>query len=186
MIASCASLSASLARPGADPVTVGTLNPLVQKLAGGDRRSIGRSPEDVADVLARPELFERLIAAMLNADPLIRMRAADAAEKASAQRPELLQPHKQKSLTGASACDQQEICWHVAQILPRLELTPGERAAAVAILNGYLSHKSRIVQVCAMQALADITHDDASLRPRVVANLEELTTTCSATVRVRG
>ncbi len=35
-----------------------SMHPLLQKLDGGDRRSIGRSEEVVADVLADPALFD--------------------------------------------------------------------------------------------------------------------------------
>ena len=57
------------------------MDDLVARLQGGDRRSIGRVDEVVREVLADPSLFGRLFEGMLHEDPLIRMRAADAAEK---------------------------------------------------------------------------------------------------------
>ena len=61
------------------------LHPEVAKLTGGDRRSIGRSNEVVADVLADPSLFDLIFDAIASDDPLIAMRAADAVEKVTAR-----------------------------------------------------------------------------------------------------
>lgn len=162
------------------------MHPLVAKLEGGDRRSVGRSGEVVADVLAEPQLFEVVFEAMLAGDPVIRLRAADAAEKITATRPELLQPHKRRLLSTVAAQPQQEVRWHVAQMLPRLQLTRRERAAAVERLFEYLDDESRIVKTCAMQALADLSADDEGLRRRVVPLLRQLTETGSPAMRSRG
>ena len=51
------------------------------------------------------------------------MRAADAVEKITARRPELLRPHKRRLLTELALIPQQEVRWHVAQMLPRLSLS---------------------------------------------------------------
>jgi len=87
-------------------------------LAGGDRRSIGRSAQVVADVLAHPERFGAVIAAISDDAPVVRMRAADAAEKITAQRPELLGPYKRLLLDDLARASQAEVRWHVAQMLP--------------------------------------------------------------------
>jgi len=67
---------------------------IVNELAGGDRRSIGRSNKVVADVLKNPSLFSEVFHGILSDDPLIRMRSADAAEKITAKHPEYLQDYK--------------------------------------------------------------------------------------------
>lgn len=56
------------------------MHPILKKLQGGDRRSIGRADEVVEDVLGDPTLFEFVFAGMLHDDPIIRMRAADVDE----------------------------------------------------------------------------------------------------------
>ena len=63
---------------------------VLHKLAGGDRRSVGRVGEVVQDVLADPDLFDTLFRGMVDQDPVIRMRSADAVEKITAVRPEYL------------------------------------------------------------------------------------------------
>ena len=123
---------------------------------------------------------------MLSDDPVIRMRAADAVEKITASRPEYLQPYKTKLIQQVAKIEQQEVRWHVAQLVPRLELSEEERAVVVEVLLGYLNDKSKIVKTFSMQALADLTEQDASLRSQVIPLLEELTKTGSPAMKSRG
>jgi hypothetical protein len=157
-----------------------------QLLAGGDRRSIGRSQEAVAIVLESPDQFSALVDAMLAPDPVVRMRAADAAEKATATHPELLQPEKDRLLTKIAIIPQQEVRWHIAQMLPRLQLDPVERHAALEILQGYLSDRSKIVCTFSIQAMADLAQQDPSLLPEVLPQLKQLAETGSPAMRSRG
>jgi len=162
------------------------MNDVLKKLEGGDRRSIGRVSEVVADVLNDPSLFEVIFNAMLSDDPIIRMRSADAVEKITAKHPEHLQPYKKKLIQQVAKINQQEVRWHVAQMFPRLELSKEEQAVIVEILLDYLDDKSKIVKTSSMQALADFAERDASLRSRIIQLLEELTQTGSPAMRSRG
>ena len=109
---------------------------LVAKLQGTDWRSIGRSEEVVADVLADPGQFRLVFDAILTPDPVVRMHAADAVEKIARRRPALLHGLENCMLTEVARIDQKEVRWHVAQLLPRLTLTLPQRAQAIAILRG--------------------------------------------------
>jgi len=162
------------------------MHPILKRLSGGDRRSIGRSNEIVAEVLAHPGHFRRVFAGLSSDDAIIRMRAADAVEKITAQRPELLQPFKKKLLAAAGSTDQQEVRWHAALMIPRLELTPKERAVAVDILFDYLRDRSSIVKTFAMQGLADLASKDSSLHGKILPLLEELTEIGTPAMRARG
>jgi hypothetical protein len=162
------------------------VHPILRKLAGGDRRSIGCSNEVARAIGRAPDLFAVVVDGMSVDDPVIRMRAADAVEKASRTRPDLLQPHKRRFLKDVAAVEQQEVRWHVAQIVPRLQLASRERTWAVALLASFLNDASRIVQVNAMQALADIALQDHRLRGRVIARLESLVAEGSPAVTARG
>jgi HEAT repeat protein len=159
---------------------------LLEKLHGTDRRSTGRVDEVVADVLAAPDLFGVLIAAMTGPDAVVRMRAADSAEKITRTRPELLAAHKAHLLGEVSAVPQSEVRWHVAQMLPRLELTESERRRAVQLLLGYLEDESSIERTFAMQALADLAAGDEALRERVLPILERLAASGTPSMRSRG
>lgn len=71
---------------------------VVDSLAGGDRRSLGRANMVVKGISRDPKLFSLVFEAMLHNDPVVRMRAADAIEKVTVSRPEFLQVHKRKLL----------------------------------------------------------------------------------------
>jgi hypothetical protein len=162
------------------------MNPILKKLAGTDRRSTGRSDEVVDEVLASPTLFDAVFEGMLADDPVLRMRAADAVEKITAQHPEYLRPYKNKLIRRVARIDQQEVRWHVAQMFSRLDLTRAERRVVVDILAEYLKDESKIVKTFSMQALADMAEQDAELRPSIVMQLQELTRTGSPAMQSRG
>jgi hypothetical protein len=162
------------------------MDDILEKLKGGDRRSVGRASEVVAQVLADPALFETVFGGMTHPDPLIRMRSADVAEKVTAHHPELLVPYKRRLLEQVAPIEQQEVRWHVAQMIPRLEWNPQERQQAGEILTSYLQDKSRIVQTMSLQALADLVAQDDTLRPTVIALLEEHARTGSPATKSRS
>jgi len=162
------------------------MDEILRKLRGGDLRSIGRSDEVVRDILKTPKLFSIVFDGIFSHDPRIRMRAADAVEKVSKQRPEYLQPLKGKLINHASKIEQQEVRWHVAQMLSYLRLEAAETEAVVRVLLGYLKDKSKIVQTFSMQTLADIAERDQRYRPRVISVLKDLTGSGSAAVKARG
>lgn len=162
------------------------MNDLLEMLKGGDRRSIGQAPRVVAKVCENPRLFPLLFEGLLTDDPVVRMRAADAVEKISARRPELLAPFKGELLLRISQCDQKEVRWHVAQLLPRLSLDALEMAAAIRILAEYLKDPSRIVRTFALQALADLAEREPSLRPRAIRELRSAARSGSPAVKSRA
>jgi len=157
----------------------------LDKLKGDDRRSIGRANEVVAEVLDKPELFETLIAGMTHKDPVVRMRTADAVEKISAQEPQFLEGHKADLIEIGAQTTQQELRWHFAQISPRLSLDEDELKQVVEILRAYLTDESKIVQVSAIQALADLVEQDEALFNEVYKIVERQTITGSPAVKSR-
>lgn len=162
------------------------MHELQEKLTGGDRRSIGRADEVVAQVLNDPALFEVVFNGMLVDDLLVRMRCADAAEKITAEHPEYLRGYEERLINQVAGIDQQEVRWHVAQMLSRLEMSDEERALAVEILLGYLNDDSKIVKTFSMQTLADFAERDPNLRPQVMSLLKQLAETGSPAMKSRG
>lgn len=162
------------------------MNPLLKRLTGGDRRSMGQSLEVAADVLANPLLFPKLFIGMSDPDPIVRMRAADAVEKVTVHNPRLLKPLRKKLLALASAIDQQEVRWHSALLFSRVEWSRPERVKIVAILQSYLTDKSSIVRTSAMQALGDIAVVDKKLRTSITKQLTQLTELGTPAMKTRG
>jgi hypothetical protein len=137
-------------------------------LAGGDRRSIGNAHALAATISDDPHLFEACVQAMSDDDPVVRMRAADAVEKASRPRPALLAPHKAALLGAISKINQHEVRWHLLQLLPRLSLTADERLEWFKRAVQWMQSDSRIVAAEALSALFGLARSDASLRAQAV------------------
>jgi hypothetical protein len=150
--------------------------PLSQTLAamlrGGDRRSIGRSDAAVKLVLQQPGRFGELIECLWSENRVLRMRAADAAEKVSAKKPRLLDRHKAELLGLLAEAEQIELRWHLALMIPRLRLAPPERQRAAEVLECYLDDRSSIVKTFALEGLADLARSDVALGPKVKQLLE--------------
>lgn len=159
---------------------------ILQALKGGDRRSIGRVKHVVEVVRRQPTLFPALIDGLYHEDQLVRMRAADAAEKLTSTHPEWLRPFKRRLMNLATRVKEQELRWHLAQMLPRLDLSRGDRLRVVAVLRGYLDDQSRIVKTFAMQGLADLAMQDDRLRIPIRRTLSSLTRTGSPSMKSRG
>jgi len=159
---------------------------LIGRLKGGDRRSIRGVPEVVDQVLADPMLFPIVVDGMTDANPLVRMRCADAVEKITAVRPEHLAPYKKRILQLAAMAEQQEVRWHLAQLFSRFQLSARERRRAVEILTEYLTDRSSIVKSFAMQGLADIAAQDSELRAPLIKRLKGLTRSGTPAMKSRG
>jgi len=159
---------------------------ILRLLRGGDRRTIGRADQIAAMVCKAPELFPELVAGLWSEDPLVRMRAADAAEKVTRESHELLQPYKEELLGLMMESTQQELRWHLAAMVPRLRLNAKERNLATSLLMRYLEDRSSIVRTFALQGLADLAQDDASIRPGVIEILRAATRSGTAAMKARG
>jgi hypothetical protein len=162
-----------------------TMHTLLKKLQGGDRRSIGRVDEAVAAVRHKPGLFADLVDGLFETDPLVRMRAADAVEKISVDFPEYLQAHKSRLIDLAGETTQQEVRWHLAQILPRLHLELAEKKEIEKILFLYLDDRSKIVVTFALQALTDFAVEDKKMQPRIIRVLKKNFQTGSPAIKSR-
>jgi hypothetical protein len=162
------------------------LENLTVRLTGGDRRSTGRADGIARETLANPTLAPLLVALMRHTDPVVRMRAADALEKASREQPELLAPSAETLLREIGPMEQQEIRWHVALMIPRLPLDASLRAEAVTLLRGYLDDRGRIVVVEALTALTALARDDAELSAWLMPELERAARSDAPSVRNRA
>ena len=160
---------------------------VLQKLKGGDLRSIGRVDEVVQDILRNPTLFEEVFEGVLDDDPIVRMHSADALEKVSSKHPEYLQPFKKRLINEVSKIKQQEVRWHVAQMFSYLEVNERERDQIINILLSYIdTSDSKIVKTFSMQTLADFAGKDKVVRPKILKILEELVKTGSPAMKSRG
>lgn len=159
---------------------------ILAMLTGGDRRSIGRADEVAALVEADPDLLPVLLSGMSDRDPLIRMRSADAAEKATLRHPQRLQPHKAALLGKLSRIEQAEVRWHVALMLPRLALSAIEQERVLATLTGFLGDASSIVRTCVLQALHDLAVKYPAWRADAVRLIGQHAASGTPAMKARG
>lgn len=159
---------------------------LIERLAGGDRKSIGKAPEVAKEALASPHRLPELIAGILGDDPIVRARSAVAVKLVALDRPELVQPFKKQLLKEISVIDQWEVREQFAIILPKLKLSSREINEAVEIFKNYLNYYSSIVRTCAMQALVDLSEIQPGLKDEVRPIIEDLTANGTAAMRARG
>jgi hypothetical protein len=155
-------------------------------LAGGDRRSIGRANE-VAELLhQRRSKCDHVIALLFDSDQLVRMRAADALEKASAQDARLIRRFKSQLISLLCQAEQKELRWHLALMAPRLVLRAADRERAVAALKRYLEDRSSIVKTCALEALARISIGDEESEREMLELLHQAERGGTAAMRARA
>lgn len=159
---------------------------ILQLLEGGDRRSISGVAEAVEMVSRNPRLFPGLLKGMWHENALVRMRAADAAEKITRTRRDLLQRHKGALLGLMPEATEQELRWHLAAMIPRLVLNDQERQLVVSVFERYLQDRSSIVKTFALQGLADLAREDSHLRPGVIERLREATRNGTAAMKARS
>lgn len=123
---------------------------------------------------------------MCDGDPIIRMRAADALEKSSRVHPAILMPHKNELLGEIAENPQQEVRWHLLQMLSRLQLSSAERTKALEIAIGSLHHHSRIVVAEALSALFRLSADEAEYMELAKEQAHRLSSSPFAAVRSRA
>lgn len=155
-------------------------------LGGSDRRSIGRANQVAKLVAQQPKRFGELVACLWHDDPVVRMRAADAAEKVSSQKPRLLARYKSQLLGLLAETEQIELRWHLAQMVPRLQLNPRERQRAAVALRRYLEDRSSIVRTFALQGLAELSQNDSELRAETKQLFEQALHSGTAAMRARA
>ena len=126
----------------------------VNLLSGGDLRSIGKSNSVVSLV----------------------MRAIDAIEKITLKHPNYLIKHKNEILNLSTVAHDKEFKWHLAQIIPRLSLTPHELTKAWKLLTNWALDKnnSRIVRVNSIQGLFEMLKENNGLTQDFALTLTEL------------
>jgi len=159
---------------------------ILEKLAGGDRKSTGSSEEVSLEVLERPELIEQLFVGIATEDVILRSRCSHALKYISYKKPELLYPYKRQLLEKMARIDQWEVREQFCILFTKLELTRDEASQAFDIFTANLDYYSSIVKTCAMQGLVDLALVQPSLKSDVKPIVQKLTATGTAAMRARG
>lgn len=162
------------------------------------RISSGRTAEVVKLVQVNPKKLTQLLECLWDEDPCVAMRAADALEKLTRRRGpvadeiqksilQTLQGSWKAPLIGLLAeAKENKLRWCLAPVIPRLALTIPECRRVAETLQSYLVDRSSIVKTMALQGLADLTQQDASLLPEVIDLLNIHSRSGTAAMRARG
>jgi hypothetical protein len=159
---------------------------LLQKLDGGDLRSIGRVDEVVQEVVADTSLSSELMAGLRMTNPLIRMRCADALEKVSRKVPHILRPHRAELRSMLLKPQPKEVLWHLLLIAPRLTWRSHDLPGIIAAATKALSDSSSIVKVCGLQALVNLLPQLPEYRPQVLSHIRNAIKSGTPAMRTRG
>ena len=98
---------------------------LIGVLLGKDLRTI-RQNGVVVNSIHDQQSFDELFSLVFHHDRPLVMRAIDAVEKVTSKRPEFLIAHKFQLLEILNSADHKELKWHIAQLIPRVNVTAAE------------------------------------------------------------
>ncbi|NOT35807.1 MAG: hypothetical protein HOP11_00345 [Saprospiraceae bacterium] len=146
-------------------------------LSGGDLRSIGKSDSVVLKVQTQSD-FDNLFKCLFHKDRLVVMRAADAIEKITLNNTQYLAIHKKEIINMSLVAKDKELMWHLALLIPRLDLNKQEFGNSWDILTKWAKDKknSRIVRVNSIQGLFEMLKKKNELEKDFKLTLTELET----------
>ena len=134
------------------------MNNLITYLKGGDLRSIADA-DKVVSLIKTQDDFENLFGYLFFKDRLVVMRAADAIEKITLNKPEFLQGHNKELINLLKTAADKELKWHLVLIVSRLDLNNDELEIIWDKLTNFAKDKreSKIVRVNSLQSLFDLS-----------------------------
>ena len=159
---------------------------LREMLTPGKRLDCGRAGEVAALLLKNPRMTRQVVECLWEEDAGVANRAADALERASCRRPEILRQWKDALLDRMLDAGENKLRWNLALMISRTPLSESETARAAAVLRSWLDDKSSIVKTSAMHGLAGLTRWDKSILPEVLDTLRVLSRSGTPAMRARG
>lgn len=146
-----------------------------EQLAGGTRTSVGEAEQVVKKALTVVPLRREIYELFLDDDPVVAMRASYVAMKLAQSDPATAQEFKKMLLKNLSLYRQQEVRWHVPQILVHMKLTAAERRKAYEVVMEWSeTDASKIVAYYGLQAAADFAEVDDALLEDFIPRLQKL------------
>ena len=157
-----------------------------EMLAPGNRLDAGRACEVATLLLKDPRKTGQVVQSLWDEEAGVANRSADALERASSRRPQILAKWKDALLDRMLDAKENKLRWNLALTIGRLPLTVPEAQRAAGILRSWLDDTSSIVKTAAMHGLADLARHDPSLRAEVLDTLRILSRSGTPAMRARG
>jgi hypothetical protein len=133
-------------------------------LSGGTRTSVGEADKVITSLLKSDKGLSEIYDLFLDKDPVVAMRASYVAMRLAEQKPETVKPFTKDLFKNLPLYTQQEVRWHIPQLLVHLDLTKAQKKKAYeTVMEWAETDKSKIVGYYGLQAAADFAETDEVL-----------------------
>jgi hypothetical protein len=157
-----------------------------ETLSGGTRSSVGEADEVIRILLEDPSGLAEIYRLFLDDDPVVAMRASYVAMRVAEKNPRSVGPYRDELLANLTLFTQQEVRWHVPQLLVHVDLSMGQRKRAYEVCMEWAeTDKSKIVGYYSLQAAADFADAEPVLRQDFVPRVRKAHATGSPSVKSR-
>ena len=157
-----------------------------ETLSGGTRTSIGNADQVIQKLLSAPSGLADVYKLFLDEDPVVAMRASYVAMRVAEQKPETVAPFASLLFANLEHYTQQEVRWHVPQLLVHLDLNPVDRNRAYeVIMNWAETDKSKIVGYYGFQAAAEFAQTDSALLEDFIPRIRQASKTGAKSIQNR-
>lgn len=155
-------------------------------LTGGDRRGIAQSKRARAMIERNPALVTELATLTADEDWLVVQRALDLMEKLAHDRPAWIEPHKKIFIGPLAQSDKWEIRLQIVRALPLFRWSPSQLRRVEETLVTNVAFPQTFVRAWALDGLATLALQKASLRPIVNRYLREFEASSSKALQARA
>ena len=157
-----------------------------EALSGGTRTSVGDADQVIRKILKAPSGLAEIYKLFLDDDPVVAMRSSYVAMRVAEQSPESVAPFAKDLLKNLDLYTQQEVRWHIPQLLVHLDLTKTQRKRAYdVIMNWAETDKSKIVGYYGFQAAADFAEKDPTLLQDFIPRIRKANKTGAKSIQNR-
>lgn len=157
-----------------------------EQLSGGTRTSVGEADEVIQKLLEDPSRLSEIYGLFLDEDPVVAMRASYVAMRVAEQNPGSVKTFANGLLKNLHLYKQQELRWHVPQLLVHLDLTKTQRRRAYDVVMEWAeTDKSKIVGYYSFQAAADFAEMDQDLLQDFIPRIKAANKTGAKSIQNR-
>jgi hypothetical protein len=159
---------------------------ILEWLSGGDLRSDGMSNEAADFVLKNPEIFNELFEGLSVSDDVVRGRTADALEKISRKRPDMLVDRLPKLLQVAEEDHVPMVKMHLAMIFGHLVLYEERLRDLISILFILLEDESVFTRSWAIVSLCIMARKYPEESKQILERIEPIQSDQSIAMRTKA
>lgn len=170
------------------PLEIGNfvVSKLREALSGGTRTSVGDADKVIAKLLKEPSGLAEIYTLFLDVDSVVAMRASYVAMRVAEQKPESVGPFAKDLLKNLELYTQQEVRWHIPQLLVHLNLTKSQKKRAYEVVMEWAENdKSKIVGYYGFQAAADFAETDEQLLEDFIPRIRKANKTGAKSIQNR-